>query len=376
MPLLVQRLAGLGHMIVVLFVRGHIDHLIRDHRILRVGFVHLSVGRFDESVFIDPGIAGQVVDQTDVGAFRGLDGAHPAVVGVVHVTHLESGPVSGQTAGAQSGQTPLVGQLRQRVVLVHELGQLGGTEEFLHRSRHRLDVDQGLGRNLVRVMGGHALPHHPLHAGQADAVLVLQQLAHAADAPVAQMVDIVVVPKAVLQMHIIVDGGDDVLLSDMLGHQLMGVLLQSLRQLLRVVRELLQDLGQHRVVHLLPDAEVPGVAVHIGRQVHHHIGEDLHVLLLRLDIYEGNGGILDPVRQLHLHLLACRGQNLPCGRIHHIRRQDLIPDPVAHGQLLVELISAYLGQVISAGVEEHGVDQALRALHAQRLAGADLFVQL
>ena len=62
-------------------------------------------------------------------------------MGVVYVADLKSGTLSGQTAGAQCRKTSLVGQLRQRVVLVHELGQLGASEELLHRSRHRLDVD-------------------------------------------------------------------------------------------------------------------------------------------------------------------------------------------------------------------------------------------
>ncbi len=372
----VQGLTCLGHMVIVLFVRSHIYHLLRDHRILRVGFIHLSVRRFNESVFIYPGIACQVVDQTDVRAFRGLYGAHPPVMGIMHVTHLESRTVSGQTAGAQSGETPLVGQLGQRVVLVHELGQLGGTEEFLHRSRHRLDIDQGLGRNLVRVMGGHALAHHPLHPGQADAVLVLQKLSHGADAPVAQMVDVIVISKAILQMHVVIDGGDDVLLGHMFGNQLMHILLDGLRQLLRIVGEFFQNLGQHRIIHLLTDAEIPGVTVHIGSQVHHHVGKDFDVLLLCLDIDEGNRSILNGIRQLHGHFVSRRRQDLACGGIHHVRRQDLVPDAVPEGQLLVELISAHLGQVISAGVEEHGVDQALRALHAQRLPGTDFLVQL
>ncbi len=56
------------------------------------------------------------------------------------------------------------------------------------------------GRMLIRACGsddallrlqGHALTDDALHTGKADAELVLQQLAHAADAAVAQMVDII-----------------------------------------------------------------------------------------------------------------------------------------------------------------------------------------
>ena len=61
---------------------------------------------------------------------------------IVNVTDLEACAVSGQTAGAQCRQTALMGQLTQRVVLIHELGQLGRTEEFLDCRLDRLDIDQ------------------------------------------------------------------------------------------------------------------------------------------------------------------------------------------------------------------------------------------
>ena len=138
---LVQRLVGLRHDVLVLHVGGHIDDLVGDHAGL---LVHLAVGRLNEAVLVDPGEGGQIGDQTDVGAFRRLDGAHTAIVGVVNVAHLEAGAVTGQTAGAQSGQTALVGQLGQRVGLVHELGQRGGAEELLDGGHHRADVDERL----------------------------------------------------------------------------------------------------------------------------------------------------------------------------------------------------------------------------------------
>ena len=46
-------------------------------------------------------------------------------------------------------------------------------------------------RDLFGVADGHALAHDALHAQQADAQLVLDQLAHGLDAAVAQVVDVV-----------------------------------------------------------------------------------------------------------------------------------------------------------------------------------------
>ena len=84
-----------------------------------------------------------------------------------------------------------MGQARQRVGLVHELRQLRGAEELLDRRHHRADVDQGLRRDRLDVLGRHPLADDPLHPGQADPDLVLDQLADGAQAPVAEVVDVV-----------------------------------------------------------------------------------------------------------------------------------------------------------------------------------------
>ena len=133
----------------------------------------------------------QRADQADVRAFRGLDRAHAAVVRRVDVTDFHAGAVAGQTARAQRGQAALVRQSGERVVLVHELRQLGGAEELLDRGHDRADVDQGLRRDRLDVLGRHALADHALHAGQARADLVLDELADGADAAVAEVVDVV-----------------------------------------------------------------------------------------------------------------------------------------------------------------------------------------
>ena len=63
----------------------------------------------------------------------------------VYVAHFEACSFTGQTARAQGRYTALVGNFRQRVVLVHKLGQLARTEELFNRSGNRLGVDQVLG---------------------------------------------------------------------------------------------------------------------------------------------------------------------------------------------------------------------------------------
>ena len=181
-----ERRVGLRDDVPVLLVRGQVVDLLGDPAV-----DDLAVRGLDEAERVDPGERGQRPDQADVRALRGLDRAHPAVVAGVHVADLEAGPLPGQPAGAERGQPPLVGQPGQRVGLVHELGQLAGAEELLDRGHHRPDVDQGLRGDRLDVLGGHPLADDPLHPGQPDPDLVLDQLADRAQPAVAEVVDVV-----------------------------------------------------------------------------------------------------------------------------------------------------------------------------------------
>ena len=107
-------------------------------------FLHHAVRAFQEAILVGAGIGCQGVDQTDVRTFRRFDRAYATVVGRVYVTDFEACTLTGQTAWAECRNTALVGDLRQRVVLVHELRQLAGTEELLHSRSHRLGIDQVL----------------------------------------------------------------------------------------------------------------------------------------------------------------------------------------------------------------------------------------
>ena len=172
-------------------------------------FDDLAVRRLDEAELVDPGVGRQRADEADVRALRRLDRAHAAVVAEVHVADLEAGPLTRQATRAERREATAVGEARQRVHLVHELGELAGAEELLDGGDHRADVDERLGRDGLDVLGGHALADDPLHAGQADADLVLDQLADRADAAVGEVVLVVeAVARLVLgQVQHVGDGG-------------------------------------------------------------------------------------------------------------------------------------------------------------------------
>ena len=214
---------SLRHNVAVLLVGGEEMDLVGDHTV-----DDLAVRRLDEAEGVHPGVHRQRTDQSDVGAFRGLDRTHPAIVAGVHVANLEAGALTRQTTRAQRRQAALVGQTRQRVVLVHELAQLAGAEELLDRRHDRTDVDQGLRRDRLDVLGGHPLADDALHPGQPDPDLVLDELADGAQPAVAEVVDIVdldgnltaaggghhrrLTLRGVVQTYQVLDRRDDVIL--------------------------------------------------------------------------------------------------------------------------------------------------------------------
>src|SRR4051812_49586279 len=107
------------------------------------------------------------------------------------VAYLDGGALARQAAGAERRQATTVPKAGQRVRLVHELRQLRGAEELLLRGHDRADVDDRLRRDRVGVLGGEALAHDPLHAVEADPEGLLDQLAHGAQAAVAEVLVLV-----------------------------------------------------------------------------------------------------------------------------------------------------------------------------------------
>ena len=223
-------------------------------------------------------------------------------------------------------------------------------------------------------MSGHTLAYHSLHSGEADTVLVLQKFTDRTDTSVAKVIDIIIIAEAALKVHVIVNGSQNIFLRDMLGYKLADILLQSFGQLLGILAELVQNLLQNRVINQLADTELSGVAVNKIGQLNHHIGKNLHISLLSLDIYEGNRLILDGVSQLTGNLLTGGSDHLTGQGANHISSQNLVSDSVLQSELLIELISADLCQIVSAGVKEHGIDEAFSAFYTEGLTGTNLFI--
>ena len=106
-------------------LRNHILSLVDGREVLNVvgddAFNHFAIRRLEETILVGARISRQRIDQADIRAFRRLDRTNPAVVSRVHVAHFKARALSGQATRAQCRYTALVGDFRQRVVLIHEL---------------------------------------------------------------------------------------------------------------------------------------------------------------------------------------------------------------------------------------------------------------
>ena len=202
----VQRGAGLGDHIIALFDSGQVFDIVRDPAL-----DHFTIRRLQKAILIGPGVNGQRVNQADIGPLGRLDGTDAAIMGGMHIAHLKTGPLAGQAARPQGRDAPLVGDFRERVILIHELRQLAGAEELLDHGRDRLGIDDLLRHQALRFGQIQAFLDGPLDPDQANTELVFHHLAHASDPAIAQVINIVHAVLAVANIDQHLHHGDNVL---------------------------------------------------------------------------------------------------------------------------------------------------------------------
>ena len=94
-----------------------------------------------------------------------------------------------------------MGDLGQRVVLIHKLGQLGRAKELFHCGCHRLGIDQILRHQAFRFGKAQAFFDRTLNTHQPYTELVFGHFTHRTYATVTQMVDIIHHPVTVTDIH-------------------------------------------------------------------------------------------------------------------------------------------------------------------------------
>ena len=333
---LVQGLVSLSDDQLILLISSEVAHIISDAMVF---LINTAIRSLHETELVHTGIGSQGADQTDVRSFRGLNRAHTAVMGVMNIANLETCAFAGQAARAQGRQTALMGKLRQGVMLIHELGQLGGTEELLHRSHHRTDIDKSLGSDDIHILDSHALAHHTLHAGKTDAELVLQKFAHSTDTAVAQMVNIIGSTHFIHEIQQVVDRSHDIIAGDGAVMHLQGRRAQKL----------------HLGTILLQEVELDDIALTKN---------------LAFTLYA------DSVQHFLGDNFLGRNDDLTGGSVHDRLSQDAAADAALPAQLLGELVTAHGSQVIALGVEKERIQELLGVVLVGRLTGAQTLVNL
>ena len=133
-------------------------------------------------------------------------------MGGVDIADLEARALPRETARTEGGQPPLVGDLGERIGLIHELAELGRPEKLVHSRHDRLRVDQIAWHGRIDVgVDGHLFLDRPLHAHQTDAELVLHELADGADPPIRQRIDIVHATEVAVQAEQVTDQVEEIL---------------------------------------------------------------------------------------------------------------------------------------------------------------------
>ncbi|MPM20381.1 hypothetical protein SDC9_66810 [bioreactor metagenome] len=283
---------------------------------------------------------------------------------VVDVAHFKAGAVTRETAGAESREAALMGQLGQGVCLIHELRQRRGSEELLNGGDDRPDVDEGLRRDDLHVLGGHTLFDYALHAGKPNAELVLQKLTDRADTAVAEVVNVVHRADVVGEANKVVERGQNVFHGNVLGHKLSHFFRQK-RLKRRSVLRLLQERDEHFVAHLfvefnfiIVDSGILFGKPHRGEKVgqrNHAVGEDFNFKGLGFDMHRVNAGCRNLCSLLTGQQRVGRIKQLAGIRSNDVAGNLLAGNAGCEIELLVVLITADLGEVVPARIEEHAV---------------------
>ena len=118
---------------------------------LSYAVTHIAIRSLEEAVIIATGKHRQGVNQADVRTFRGLNRAQATVVSGMHVTYLKACTLTSQATGTQGRNSALMGDLGQRIVLIHELGQLGRAVELSDGRADGLSVDKLLRSGVIKI---------------------------------------------------------------------------------------------------------------------------------------------------------------------------------------------------------------------------------
>ena len=377
LAVLIEGLVRLRDSVHILHICRHINDFVRYDT---GAALYLTVRSLDKSILVDTRKRSEIRDKTDVRTFRRLDRAHTAVMGIVNIADFKSRTVTGKSARAECGESSLMGKFRERIVLIHELGERRRTEELLYCSNNRSYVHEVVEGDLLSLLlEAYTLSYNTLHSRETYPELILEQLAYGADTSVAEVVDIIDISHALTEVYEIAYACKNIVNGDVLRNKLVrSCTKSSLDFFLAVV--LVENVTKNRGSNTLVDAELQRVDIAVA-----------FVFKVRLDIYRTVSYYLDNAffgfeKDFHytglFDLLTEVGSNngaffrddLACERVDDRSCELVTYYTVCNTELFVELVSSEAGEVISLCIKEQIVEVSFRRLNCGRLTRAQLLV--
>ena len=109
----------------------------------------------------------------------------------VYIPNFKAGPLTSQTARAQSRHSTLVSYLGKRIILVHKLRKLAGTKKLFDRSCNRLGIDKILRHQAFAFCQRQALFNRTLYPHKTNPELILGHFTDTAYAPISKVIYII-----------------------------------------------------------------------------------------------------------------------------------------------------------------------------------------
>jgi len=209
----------------------------------------------------------------------------------------------------------------------------------------------------------------------------LQKFTHAAQTPVAQVIDVVGRAQAVIDVQKVGERSHHVVGIDIFGQKAGSRRAQGCGQgvCVLVARVLVQDLHQCGIMDVLIEFQFPGVqskGFQVDGGVHKEVADAAHHTAVHGHVHAADAGVLDSASQLTVDAVPRGGDEFPRARVHHGGGQALSRDADAQVQFLVDFITSHARQVIAPRVKKEGGQKALRGFHRRRFARAQALINL
>ena len=188
------------------------------------------------------------------------------------------------------------------------------------------------------------------------------------------MVNVILRARALHHGAEVVDRGEDVVFRDVLRDKVLPALVDGLLPAVR--RNALEHFAQNGEADLFLDAVLLGIKVDKLGHVDHAVGENFDFSSVDADDCFIDAAVGDLMRLVSRDNLVRHGDNFARHGVGHGLGKRLARKTAPDVHLLVELITADLGNVVTPCVEEQRVQIALGAFDCGRLARTELAVNL